>query len=260
MTETTTQHDVEQWRLWRTEREESLREPHGWLSPVALHWLTDQPTGFDDLPGSWSADGDGVTLRARAEDGFTADGAPVHGEIRLDRSTPKIVLGDRQVEVMGHNIGWAVRVRDPRSPALTGFTGVPTRDYDPRWAVPGVYEPYDEPRQVTVGAVVAGLIQPASAVGVVRFEVDGVEHRLTAFAGGANLVILFNDATSGDTTFWGSRALVIPVPGPDGRLLVDFNRATNPPAAFTDHATCPVPPTENRLPVAVEAGELKPRR
>jgi uncharacterized protein (DUF1684 family) len=70
--------------------------------------------------------------------------------------------------------------------------------------------------------------------------------------------VLFTDATSGFTTYAASRALQLAPPGPDGQVVLDFNRAANPPSAYTDLATCPLPPPENRLPVAIEAGEKVP--
>jgi uncharacterized protein (DUF1684 family) len=83
---------------------------------------------------------------------------------------------------------------------------------------------------------------------------------LTAFEGAApgSLFLLFTDATSGVTTCAANRSLTVDAPGQGGELMLDFNRATNLPCAYTDFATCPMPPVENRLPVAVEAGEQNP--
>jgi uncharacterized protein (DUF1684 family) len=94
----------------------------------------------------------------------------------------------------------------------------------------------------------------------VEFEVDGRPLRLTAFPGAepGRLTVLFTDATSGFTTYTASRVLHLGPPGPDGHVVLDFNRAVNPPCAYTDLATCPLPPPENRLPVAIEAGEKIP--
>jgi hypothetical protein len=124
--------------------------------------------------------------------------------------------------------------------------------------VPGRYLPYREPRDVAVGSVVDGLKHVYQAPGMVEFTLDGYSLRLTAFNGGApgSLHILFTDATSGVTTYQASRSLPVAAPGEDGAVTLDFNRAVNLPCAYTEFATCPLPPPENRLPVAVEAGEL----
>ncbi|MEV6923313.1 DUF1684 domain-containing protein [Dactylosporangium sp. NPDC051485] len=247
------------WQQWRAERDRSLQEPYGWLSPVALHWLDDTPRRFPETPGTWSATAGAVTLSATAADGLTRDGEPVVGESRIVDASRPWTVADRRIELMRHNIGWAVRVRDPQSPTRLGFTGVPTYDFDPAWQLDGTFVPFDAPRDTTVLAVVAGLAHPATALGTVRCVVASHPVELLAFAGGPNLVVLFTDATSGVSTNAGSRALVIPAPVGSTDVVVDFNRATNPPAAFTAFATCPLAPPENRLPFAVTAGERRPR-
>ncbi|HYZ52949.1 MAG TPA: DUF1684 domain-containing protein [Streptosporangiaceae bacterium] len=91
-------------------------------------------------------------------------------------------------------------------------------------------------------------------------EVDGETLRLTAFNGRApgSLTVLFTDATSGVTTYPANRSLLVDAPDAQGAVTLDFNRAVNLPCAYTDFATCPLPPAGNRLPIAVEAGEKIP--
>lgn len=119
------------------------------------------------------------------------------------------------------------------------------------------YVPFDAPRAVTVGAAVEGLEHVYTSPGRVEFSAGGAPLRLTVFNGDApgTLFVLFTDATSGITTYAANRGLAIAAPGPDGDVVLDFNRATNLPCAYTEFATCPLPPAENRLPIAVEAGE-----
>jgi hypothetical protein len=98
------------------------------------------------------------------------------------------------------------------------------------------------------------------APGIVRFTHDGAEHTLTAFNGkqpGA-FMILFTDETSGTTTYGANRNIGFAGPDADGTVRLDFNRAVNLPCAFTDLATCPLPPEGNHLPFEVTAGELLP--
>ncbi|WP_143670539.1 DUF1684 domain-containing protein, partial [Streptomyces antimycoticus] len=124
----------------------------------------------------------------------------------------------------------------------------------------GRYLPFDEPRAITVGAAVEGLEHVYDAPGQVEFELAGETLRLTAFNGKrpGSLMVLLTDATSGVTTYAANRSLQIDAPDDAGRVTLDFNRATNLPCAYTDLATCPLPPAENRLPVAIEAGERIP--
>ena len=93
-----------------------------------------------------------------------------------------------------------------------------------------------------------------AAPGEIEFTVDGQALRLIAFNGykPGSLHILFTDATSGVTTYPANRSLAVAAPGPDGAVTLDFNRAVNLPCAYTEFATCPLPPAGNRLPVAVE--------
>jgi uncharacterized protein (DUF1684 family) len=127
--------------------------------------------------------------------------------------------------------------------------------------VTGRYAAFDEPQPTTVGAAVEGLEHVYDAPGRVEFELDGRTLALTAFPGHApgSLLVLFTDTTSGVTTYAANRALALDPPAADGTVVLDFNRAVNLPCAYTDLATCPLPPAENRLPVPIEAGEKIPR-
>lgn len=126
--------------------------------------------------------------------------------------------------------------------------------------VTGRYVPFAQPRPTTVGAAVEGLEHVYDAPGQIEFELDGKPLRLTAFDGKnpGSLTVLFTDETSGVTTYAANRVLHLAPPAADGTVRLDFNRAANLPCAYTDLATCPLPPAENRLPVAIEAGEKIP--
>lgn len=255
---------VSEWDAWRADREEALRAPHGWLSLTALHWLDAEPAVFADAPGSWRVHDDGVLLCAELADGLSHGAEPIEGELVLSpvEGGAGITLdhGERQLEVIQRGGAYALRVRDPRAATRTGFTSVPTFAPDPRWVLAATFEAYDTPRPVTVGAVIPGLTHDQIARGVLRFEVDGVAHTLTAMdAGDGGLSLLFRDATSGVTTHGGARSLWVPEPDAQGAVVLDFNRAVNMPCAFTDYGTCPLPPPENALALAVEAGERDPR-
>ncbi|UMG94677.1 DUF1684 domain-containing protein [Nocardioides sp. TF02-7] len=125
--------------------------------------------------------------------------------------------------------------------------------------MPARFRPYDEPRPVSIETVVDWLADSVDAVGEVEFEVAGTPQRLVAFSDGdaGELWLLFADATSGETTYT-CRQLAVGAPAPDGTLVLDLNRAHNPPCAYTDFSTCPLPPPANRLTVRIEAGERLP--
>jgi uncharacterized protein (DUF1684 family)/L-amino acid N-acyltransferase YncA len=239
-----------EWQAWRDAREERLRDPHGWLSITAIHWLTPAPQRFDDAPGEWSGHDRRATVTLApgetlgAESGATL-AAGVHVFEALDDIGLRLAFGDAVVQVAerdGHPI---LRPRRPDSPNLRAYRGTPCYPADPAWVLPGRFEPYSVP--------------DGDAVGEVVFEHRGAEHRLVAWGeDDGSLWILFRDATSGVTTYAALRQLVVAPPSPDGRVWIDFNRAYNMPCAYTEFATCPLPPTANTLTFAVEAGEQIP--
>jgi uncharacterized protein (DUF1684 family) len=240
------------WKQWHDERESYYGDPLGWVSITGLYWLTDEFETVANLPGRWRADAEAVYVEGI--DGVDllepAEGAP--GIF--------VAAGDRRIEVIRRTGTVALRVHDPKAPYLAQYRGIPTYAPSELWHVSGTFTPFQQPRTVTTGAVVEGLEHHHTAVGTIDFELAGSPARLIAFGrqDGA-LQILFTDATSGVTTYPGARSLAVAAPGDDGAVTLDFNRATNLPCSFTDFATCPVAPPENRLAVAVEAGEKNPR-
>ncbi|WP_409496246.1 DUF1684 domain-containing protein [Amycolatopsis sp. cmx-11-12] len=252
---------TQDWRGWKSQRERDLADPLGWLALVSLDWLEDKPRAYEGLPGVWWQDADAAYLDPQGAD-LSHEGERVTGVHRFELvnsgATTRVVAGDIEIEVARRG-GYLIRTHDPKAPVLNAFRGVPAYEPDEAWVLSGAFEAFDEPRPTTVGAVVEGLSHVYVSPGIVRFERDGVEHTLTAFNGKEDgLLILFTDATSGVTTYAANRSLAVPAPAEDGSVVLDFTRAANLPCAFTDFATCPLPPAGNDLPFAVEAGEKLP--
>ncbi|MFS8198160.1 DUF1684 domain-containing protein [Streptomyces sp. CWNU-52B] len=252
------------WQEWHRGQEARIGDPHGFLAITDLHWLTDEPRRFTDAPGRWSTDADGVLVVLDDGEELVVDGTSVRGEHRFgvlaERASVNAVWNDAVIEVAkrgGHDI---VRPRHPDNPLRTDFAGTPAYTPHPRWAVSGRYVAFDEPRPTTVGAAVEGLEHVYDAPGRIEFALDGLALSLTAFPGHGpgSLIVLFTDATSGVTTYAANRVLALDAPAADGTIELDFNRAANLPCAYTDLATCPLPPAENRLPLPIEAGEKIP--
>jgi len=252
------------WQAWHRGQEARLSDPHGFLAITSLNWLTEEPQRFPDAPGIWSTGPDGVVVDLAAGEELLIDGSPVRGRhcfgLIPERGGVNAVWGDAVIEVARRGGSDIVRPRHPDSPLRTAFRGTPAYPAHPRWSVTGRYVPFAEPRPTTVGSVVDGLEHVYDAPGMVTFGLRGQEHSLTAFAGHqpGSLLVLFTDETSGRTTYAANRSLHLPAPAADGTVVLDFNRATNLPCAYTDLATCPLPPAGNQLPVAVEAGEKIP--
>ncbi|MFB7776021.1 DUF1684 domain-containing protein [Streptomyces bauhiniae] len=256
---------TESWQDWYRAHEENLADPHGFLAVTSLNWLDERPRRFPDAPGTWRTGPEGVSVTLDEGEELTVAGEPVLGEHQFglipERGGVEAVWGDAVIEVAkrgGHDI---VRPRHPDAPLRTAFAGTPSYAPDPRWVVTGRYEPFPEPRPTTVGAAVEDLQHVYDAPGRITFELDGRPLALTAFPGKGpgGLMVLFTDETSGRTTYAANRVLSLAPPAADGTVVLDFNRAANLPCAYTDLATCPLPPAENRLPVAIEAGLRIPR-
>jgi uncharacterized protein (DUF1684 family) len=256
------------WAEWHDAHERRRADPHGFLAVTHLHWLGAEPARLDGVPGTWSAADDAVRLILGPGESLQQDGRELNpdggatvefGPI-AERDGINLTAGDTVVELAKRGGEYIVRPRHPGNPLLREYRGTPAYAPDPSFAVEGTFVPFAEPRVTTVGAAVEGIQHVYEAPGEVRFRLGDRELALTAFNGHApgSLSVLFTDQTSGKTTYAANRSLTIAAPAPDGTVSLDFNRAVNLPCAYTDLATCPLPPAENRLPVPVAAGEKTP--
>jgi uncharacterized protein (DUF1684 family) len=265
---------------WRQAREQRLRAPDGWLSVVGLFWLQSGANRFGADPASEIAlppgsvagragtvDLDGSEVFVRVEPGVQAtmgaSGAPVQGRVRMraDTSgTPDVLaVGRLTLHLIERGGRLAIRVKDPDSPRRKAFGGLSWFDLDEAWRVEARFVPYDPPRTIQVPNVL-GRREPMPCPGRAEFAIGG---RTVSLEGvleepdAKELFFIFRDRTSGRETYGSGRFLYAERPR-DGKLTLDFNRAYSPPCAFTAYATCPLPPPQNVLPVAVTAGEKAP--
>ena len=244
---------------WHVERLARLRAPESWLSLVALHWLS---PGINEvaLPGSAErfrieaasevrAHGDALR-HERAP--LPADGLPLVAD--ADGDPTRLELGSLRIILIRRGERFALRAWDREATARQELAGIDRFAVDPRWRFEARFEPTSG-RTITVPDIL-GEVAPESSPGRVAFSVDDVECRLDALEGGESgeLFLVFADPTNGVETYAGGRFLYTDPPD-GGRVVVDFNRAYNPPCVFSPYATCPLPPAENRLPLRIEAGE-----
>ncbi|MFF4506092.1 DUF1684 domain-containing protein [Streptomyces sp. NPDC001401] len=249
----------DEWKQWQEGRVETVSAPYGPLALTGTHWFEDHPEGrLPDIPGIWTADGEGVVLTAVAADGLTVDGQPLDGAVRLTADSgavdaARVAHGERRLVVLVREGVWGVRDFDPASQARRAFRGIEATPYDPRWSVPGRFTPYGEDRTVRVKNA-DGRERGLGLAGELAFTLDGQDLTLQVAIQGDVLWAVFADTTSGDGSFR-FRFLYPQAPDAEGRTTVDLNRAVLPPCAFADHFICPFPPPGNTLDVAVEAGE-----
>ncbi len=264
----------------RAERVKRLTAENGWLTLTGLFWL--KPGGnafgsdkadpvFLDAPGippragSFDLRPDGTVVLA-VEPGapVTVNGAaPTTAPLASDQTgkPDAIVVGRLRLTLIRRGDALAIRSRDPESPRRKEFQGIPYFPIDPRLRVEGTFEPYPVPREVEVPSA-QGPAQKVTAPGVVRFTLFGKALSLEPSVEAPDddtFFFVFRDATAGDETYGAGRFLYAASPKKgDARVVLDFNRAVNPPCAFTPYATCPLPLPQNVLPVRIEAGERTP--
>ena len=260
---------------WREARVERLTAPYGWLSLVGLETLPpgervsigsgpDSDVRVDRGPARWGVihvSPDGRAAEFAVDEGSIGR-VTVDGEIRgvapmrLDRGDgdPTRVEADGvRVHLVDPGGALALRIRDPRAPSRTGFAGIDYYELDPEWRVEAEFIAHPEGRTIQVANVMGQLIDEPNP-GRVRFEHQGRTLTLEAVDSGDDLFYIFADRTSGRETYGLGRFLYSDLPV-NGRVVLDFNQAYNPPCAFNAFTTCPLPPPGNRLDAWVRAGE-----
>lgn len=259
---------------FRQERDAILRAEDGWLTIAGLWFLARPETTFGSdalndivLPAGAPARAgtfimrDGrVSVKAAQGVSFVLGGkATVAADLRPDgQGEPdRISLGDLQLWV--HNSGdrLSIRMRDKNSPLRKEFAGTTWFPIDPAYRVEAAYTAYDKPKIDEVPNIL-GDVDRMLIPGVVTFSMNGQEHRLEPVieAGEPEWWFIFRDLTSEKETYPAARFLYAPV-AVNGKMILDFNKARNPPCAYNPYTTCPLPSAQNRLRTRIEAGELR---
>jgi uncharacterized protein (DUF1684 family) len=189
----------------------------------------------------------------------THDGKPVESiDLESDEKGAPTLLkhGTLSFHLIKRGERLGVRVRDSESDARRAFHGIAAYPVRSAWRVPAKFEPYAAGKTIPVPNVL-GTVSNEPSPGAVVFRIGGKTFRIDAVEeeGSDELFLIFGDRTNGIETYGAGRFLYVPRAGPDRKMVVDFNKAYNPPCAFTAYATCPLPPPQNRLAVRVEAGE-----
>lgn len=256
---------------WREKRHERLADKDGWLTLVGLEWLRagENRVGSGSasdirLPGGppvWGTivvDGDSLTFLPAVTDSVTINGKSATESVLVadNAGDPTVVRSGNLSFYVVFRGSYALRVKDTHAPTLLAFTGVDNYPIDSSWRFEARVIPADEGQTIEI-ANVLGQIESMPVGGTVEFERDGKTYRLLGLKepGTDALWFLFADRTNGRETYGAGRFLYSDDKPENGRVVVDFNKAYNPPCAFNDHSTCPLPPQQNRLDLAVTAGE-----
>jgi uncharacterized protein (DUF1684 family) len=261
---------------WRQAREARLKADGGWLTLAGLFWLKPGDNRFgtdpsDEItlpPGSGPAhagafifDGSRTVLRLASGVTGRVAGRLVTGP-RLMQSDAEdrpdvLELGSLSLYVIRRDGRYGMRVKDKNSPVRRGFTGLRWFDVREDYRVEAKWVSYPQPRPLRVPNVL-GETTTMPSPGYAEFTLDGQTLRLDGVLEeptSLELFFILRDQTSGKETYGAGRFLYADLPK-QGRVVLDFNKAYNPPCAFTPYATCPLPPKQNWLPVRVEAGEM----
>jgi uncharacterized protein (DUF1684 family) len=261
---------------WQKTRDARLRADGGWLTVAGLFWLKPGANRFgsaagndivlpaDSAPGSagtFVVDGKRVSVQVEPGAGVTLAGKPVTKVgLRSDAAGAEpdvLALGALTMQVIERDGRLAIRLKDLHSQLRRSFKGLRYYPTKLSYRVVARFIPHSKPVSIALPNML-GFSENVPSPGTAEFELRGKTMRLDPVIetpGDTVLFFVFRDQTSGKTTYGAGRFLYADPPR-DGKIVLDFNKAYTPPCGFTPYATCPLPPKQNRLPVAIEAGEL----
>lgn len=259
---------------WQNKRLAGLTAPNGWLSLIGLEWLKEGANRVGSAAdndivlkagpahlGVVSLARDGSTHivfdkhSAATVDGKTVPEATLVDDMHAGDGTPSVVaFGSASFLVIERDGRKALRVKDSNAETRTHFLGLDYYTPDPSWRIVADWVPFDPPHELEIGSVL-GTVNKEKVPGKAVFHRDGHTYELMPIQEEPDsLFFVIADRTSGKETYGAARFMYADLPK-DGKVVLDFNRAYNPPCAFTPYATCPLAPPENRLDLAVTAGE-----
>ena len=261
--EPTYEQQIEKYRHDRVAR---LTRPDGWLSVVALLPLQEGRNNVQ-LPSNPPKYAQITLQQGRvildSDSSFTIVKKPVTAPVELHNDTEDAgytTVRYGKISFFIHKVGdhFGVRVKDPDSERRKNFKGLEYFPTDPKYRVEARFEPYNSPKHIPMPNV-SGITTDEISPGALVFTLEGRDFRIDPILeqGTKDYFIIIRDATSGRETYGAARYLYASPPDASGKTIVDFNKAYNPPCAFTPYATCPLPPPQNRLPIRIEAGEKK---
>jgi uncharacterized protein (DUF1684 family) len=258
---------------WYEKRVAELKAEDGWLNLAGLFWLQQgiNSIGTDSsfavqiplqkkpaLLGHLLWENDAVKLIADEKASFTINGQRVQDttiyRLRNNQSV-QVNIGTYRFHIIRRDTKLGVRLRNLAHPALQSFPGIDRYPLDTSFRVTArLVAPPGFSGTIPITNVLGQTIQMPSP-GILFFQLHGKPYSLKTVEENKQLLIIFGDETNADETYGAGRFIYTALPGPDGMVVLDFNKAINPPCAFTPFATCPLPPVENRLPFPLRAGE-----
>ncbi|MBX2944986.1 MAG: DUF1684 domain-containing protein [Cyclobacteriaceae bacterium] len=257
---------------WQQKRNAYQVSEEGWVNLAGLFWLKDGINTFGSgksndfvFPEGKIPERAGFLLLKQGvvmletTDGLmiSVNGKPTSSGVIFHPDSSRNIMeyGSLRWFVIKRDDKIGIRLRDLDHPNLKAFSGIDCFDIDPAWRVEGRVEWADSSRTIEITNVLGQTLQQRS-VGTLVFTWQGNEYRLDALdEGGDEFFVIFGDETNARETYGAGRYMYVPVPVSGDNVIIDFNKSYNPPCAFTEFATCPLPPKQNILPFAVPVGE-----
>ncbi|OFX85645.1 MAG: hypothetical protein A2W99_06330 [Bacteroidetes bacterium GWF2_33_16] len=264
---------VKSIKEWQQKRLTNLKSENGWLNLVGLYWLKDGQNPF----GSSEANniifpknapefiGTIILYKGNISVSINADvnvyiNDSLFKEYDIltdnDENTTQFKLGTLRWHIIKRGDRYGIRLRDLESPLINQIAEIPSFPIDLNWRIEAKFERFQESKEIAIPNVL-GETSFEKYYGVLKFTIEGKEYSLIPTGDGINedFFVIFADETSAEETYGAGRFLSVEKPDKNGNTFIDFNKATNPPCAFTNFATCPLPPKENILDVKILAGE-----
>jgi len=260
--------EIEQWHNKRVER---LKDENGWLTLVGLYWLKEGsntigaensnsivfPANAPDKIGTITLEDTVINLKVMEGVSVLKDDNPIT-KIKLEHDlngNPTILdLGSLRWYIIKRDERYGIRLRDINAPLRNEFDGIERFPVSEDWKITASFEAYEPPKVISLPTQL-GIVKEERSPGAVVFEKDGQAYRIDAVDTGKRLWLIFADETSGEETYGAGRYLYIDKADSNGKVIVDFNLAYNPPCVFTKFATCSFPPKQNFLKLRITAGE-----
>ena len=258
---------------WHQKRIDELKSETGWLNLAGLFWLKEGINTFgsdksNDLvfpegkiapkAGFFLVKNGVVQMNVIGDVKVMNDSVKVKGEIIFHPDSAKnatLTHVSLQWFVIKRDDQVGIRLRDLQSKGVEEFSGIERYEVDPAWRVEATLEGSPTPKKISITNVLGQTIDQVSP-GTLVFELDGQAFTLDALeSGNDELFIIFGYPTNVKETYPSGRYLYAKIPDANGKTIVDFNQSINPPCAFTPFATCPLPPPQNVLPIAIRSGE-----
>ncbi len=264
-----TRADKEKWLSWQAEYDKSRLSKTGWLSLVGLYWLKEgnNTIGSGDqndhrLPkdmlekfGSIEVKNDTVTFTSYSDE-ILIDEQDINSQV-LEVNKTKVSYKNFVFYIIKREIGFAIRLQDTQSLNVERYQGTKFYPYSDDAAISAKLVAHKIPKKLMISTVY-GTVRENDSAGILEFQYKGKKLSLEAVSYGKDspMTLMFVDETGQETTYGAGRYLEVEWPKNGDITTIDFNYAYNPPCAITTFATCPLPPRQNRLDVAIEAGEL----